>query len=322
MDVPHAIKKNCNGVLIFPVFSEAESLGTLYDRVLEETGKVGGIDWTFIFVNDGSLDNSLEVIRALAKLDSRVRAVDLSRNFGKEIALTAGVYEAGDADFVICIDADLQHPPALIPKLVSEWRKGVEVVVTIRESTKNQSLFRKIGSDFYYWAMRKFTDLGMVANATDFRLVDKKVIDAFKLSTERERIFRGVVDWLGFIRSYVYFQADQREGGSPRITYRKLLSLAITSLFSYSLWPLRVAAVVGICIASVSGLLLGWMLISYFVLANSANLSPLAIFVVTNTFLIGLVLLCLGFAAIYIGKIHREVVNRPLFIIRERINFD
>jgi dolichol-phosphate mannosyltransferase len=255
----------------------------------------------------------------MARADTKVKIVDLSRNFGKEIALTAGVHEARGCDAVICMDADLQHPPELITTLVAEWQKGAEIVATVRTSIEKQPLLRRAGSHAYYWLMSKISGLDMVSQTTDFRLYDKKVVAAFCQATERERMFRGIMDWMGFHKVYVEFRADSRTEGEAGYSYSKLWQLAINSITSFSLWPLRLTGYLGILITSTSGLLFAWMLMNL-LFQNKSNFTPLAFVVVMNTFLIGIVLVAIGLVALYIGTIHTEVVNRPLYLIRERLN--
>ena len=306
--------------IVIPVFREQGNLLVLFDRLVSVTSGMSKYSWVYIFVNDGSPDDSLDVLRKLAAQNSSVKVLDLSRNFGKEIALTAGVHEIGDAEAVICIDADLQHPPELIPKLVNEWEKGAEVVVTIRKSSENEPILRKIGSRGFYWLINKFCNFEMVPKTTDFRLYDKKVASAFRHATERERMFRGIMDWMGFRRTYIEFHADERLSGDAGYSYAKLWKLAINSITSFSLWPLRLTGYLGVLITFLSGLLLLWMFGCYLVTSIWVY-TPLAMVVVANTLLIGIVLMSIGLVALYIGTIHTEVVNRPLYLVREKLNF-
>ncbi len=305
--------------IVIPVFREAKTLPALNERLERVTSKLKKYHWEYIYVNDGSPDNSYDVLVTLAAADSKIKVLDLSRNFGKEIALTAGVHECVDCDAVICIDADLQHPPELIPTLVSAWEDGAEVVVTIRTSTDREPLFRRWGSSLFYWFINKVSSFEMIPKATDFRLYDQKVVLAFIKATERERLFRGIMDWMGFRRVMVEFKADAREHGEAGYSYTKLLTLAINSITSFSLWPLRLTGYLGVLIAGVSGFLLLWMLGNY-LLTSKAIYTPLAIVVVANTFLIGIVLMAIGLVALYIGTIHTEVINRPLYLVRERVH--
>lgn len=307
--------------IVVPVYRESSNLERLHERLDKVTGDLLAFEWEYLFVNDGSPDNSLEVLRGLAQRDPKVKVLDLSRNFGKEIALTAGVHNAESADAVICMDADLQHPPELIQMLLKEWESGVEIVATVRVSIEKQPLMRRLGSYFYYWLMARISGLDMVSQTTDYRLYDKKVVAAFRHATERERMFRGIMDWLGFHKVYVQFRAESRIEGAGGYSYVKLWRLAVNSITSFSLLPLRLTGYLGVFITTCSGLLLAWMLGTY-LLADARMYTPLAIVVVANTFLIGIVLMAVGLVALYIGTIHTEVVNRPLYVVRERLNFE
>ena len=305
--------------IVIPVFSERDNLFRLYDRLESVTNSLPEYSWLFIFVNDGSTDDSYQVLQEIAASDDRVLVLDLSRNFGKEIALTAGVHEAeGGAEAVICIDADLQHPPEVIPTLIERWREGAEVVVTQRLTIEQQPWPRRVGSWLYYWLMGRISGLDILPQTTDFRLYDAKVVAAFKHATERERMFRGIMDWMGFRRAVVTFHADARRNGEAGYSYRKLIKLAVNSITAFSLWPLRLTGYLGVLITLGSSLLLLWMLANY-LMDSHLVYTPLAMVVVANTFLIGIVLMAIGLVALYIGNIHTEVINRPLYIVRERI---
>ena len=307
--------------VVIPVYSEEENLKLFYERLESVISQHPDFTWEYIFVNDGSPDKSYEILSDLAASDHKVKALDFSRNFGKEIALTAGVHAAKQegADAVICMDADLQHPPELIPKLINEWQSGADIVATRRTGTDKQPFLRKVGSHLYYWVMAKISGLNMVSQTTDFRLYDKKVIDAFCQTTEHERMFRALMDWLGFEKVYVDFHADARNEGDASYSYKKLWHLAINSITSFSLWPLRLTGYLGMFITIASGGLLVWMLLAQ-VFHSLGIFTPLAVIVVANTFLIGIVLMSIGLVALYIGNIHTEVINRPLYVIRKRIN--
>lgn len=307
--------------IVIPVYREAKNLARLYDRLEEVTGAIPAYKWQYVLVNDGSPDNSMAIMRQMAREDIKIKVIDLSRNFGKEVALTAGVHEVRRCDAVICMDADLQHPPEYISTLVTEWENGAEIVATVRVSIDKQPLMRRLGSHVYYWLMSKISGLDMVSQTTDFRLYDKKVVAAFCQATERERMFRGIMDWMGFRKVYVEFRADARTEGEAGYSYAKLWQLAVNSITTFSLWPLRLTGYLGILITSISGLLLIWMLATY-LLKDGREYTPLAIVVVANTFLIGIVLSAIGLVALYIGTIHTEVVNRPLYLVRERLNLD
>ena len=307
--------------IVVPVFCEAGNLRSLYQRIEQAISHVPHVTWEYIFVNDGSSDNSLGVLRELASADPRVKVLDFARNFGKEIALTAGVH-AASADAVICLDADLQHPPELIPKLIETWRSsGAEIVATVRTGIDRQPLLRRIGSYSYYWLMSRISGLDMTSQTTDYRLFDRKVVDVFRKVTERQPMFRGIMDWMGFKKVYVEFHAAARESGVAGYSYSRLLKLAVSSITSFSLFPLRLIGYLGVLITMLSGGLLAWMMVSFFLLGQHMY-TPLAIVVVANTFFIGIVLMAMGLISLYIGTIHTEVINRPLYIVREFLNFN
>lgn len=306
--------------IVIPVFCEEKNIPRFYERLENIIKDINNYIWEYIFVDDGSPDGSYAELQKLADKDKKVKVLRFSRNFGKEIALSAGV-EAASGNAVITIDADLQHPPELIPNMIKKWKEGVDIVATIRKKIERQPLIRRIGSKLFYWLMNKISQVEMVSQTTDFRLLDRKVVDVFKTIREKSRVYRGIIDWMGFKKEYLEFNADARISGISGYSYKKLFALAVNSITSFSLFPLKVAGIMGIFITLFSGILLLIMFPTKF-LFNSGYFSPLAIVVVINTFLIGIVLICLGFIALYIGNIHNEVINRPLYIVKDRLNFD
>jgi len=306
--------------VVVPVYREARNLEHLVEELTRATSSVSAAEFELIFVNDGSPDSSLEVLKVIAARRPDCKIVDLSRNFGKEIALTAGVhYASGDA--VICIDADLQHPPELIPRMVQAWREGADVVLGVRRSSEKQAMARRVGSSVFYWIMRKIAETKVASNGTDFRLISRTVIEAFNQIGERERMFRGLVDWLGFNRAQVEFDAPARQHGEPGYSYARLWRLAMSSFVAHTLLPLRFVGYLGVAITITSFFLLSWMLIAPLFAPTSFAYGPLAKVVVGNTFLIGIVLTALGVMSLYIAKIYAEVLDRPLYAVRQLVNF-
>ena len=303
--------------IIVPVFRESGNLLNLHARLHAVLAPLDGATSSeIIFVNDGSPDNSWQVIQELASQDQRVLGINLARNFGKELALSAGIHAArGDA--VICMDADLQHPPEVIPELIKAWRAGAKIVGTIRTSIDEQPFLRRAGSRLFYWLMSKISGVKLTSQGTDFGLYDRVVIDIFNTMTERSRLFRGMIDWIGFPKTFVEFHASAREAGAAGYSYTKLIGLAVNSITSFSLFPLRITGYLGALISVVSVLLMALMLADRFLL-HRIGFSSLALVVVANTFFIGVVLMALGLMAIYIGSIHGEVINRPLYVIAEK----
>ena len=304
--------------IVIPVFNEEKNIPLVFAGVKKTLATRPEYACEVIFVNDGSRDNSLLEILKLSREDSRVKALDFSRNFGKEPATSAGCHVA-EGDAVVTMDADLQHPPELILKFLELWENGAEVVYTVRKENKGAGWFKQLSSKLFYWIFNKVAEVKTESGTTDFRLMDKKVIDVFRTFPERERMFRGMIDWMGYKREKVEFVAPDRIHGSANYSYNRLFQLALTSFTSFSLLPLRLAGYIGIFIMAVSGLLLAGMLVTRWFI-DPDMFTPIAILGVSNMFLIGIVLVSLGFIALYIARIHNEVINRPLYIVRERVN--
>ena len=306
--------------LIVPVYNEEANVLPMYEACKKAMNDVPSYNWELIFINDGSKDNSFAVLSQTALKDKRVKALDFSRNFGKEVALTAGIQNCSDdADAAIFMDADLQHPPALIPQFIEKWEQGADIVASIRKATKKKAFIKDIGSKLFYWIMNKNADSPLTQNATDFKLIDKKVIAVLRKFTEHNRMFRGLIDWLGFKTEYIEFVAPERIHGEATYSLIKLTRLALNSMTSFSLFPLRVTGYFGIFIFSVSFILLCVMCVFRFIL-KSAMFSSISFVIVLNTLVLGIVLMALGLIALYIGQIRDEVVNRPLYVIREKVN--
>jgi dolichol-phosphate mannosyltransferase len=300
--------------IVVPVYGESKNLAMLVERFDAMAGDV--YRWEYLFVNDGSPDDSLQVLQAVQRTNGRVRILDLSRNFGKEAALSAGLAHArGDA--VICIDADLQHPPELIPELVEHWARGAEVVVTVREQTSEPSLVRRAGSAVFYWLLARMSEVEVVGKSTDFRLLDRRVVDEFVKLGDRDRLVRGLVDWLGFRRVCVTFRASARAHGTSTFSYRRLATLFFNGLMSHSSAPLRWLGVLGVLITVGATALLAFVLIHERVDPVTGVYTPLAKLVIVITVLMGIVLTALGVVSMYVARIYAEVVRRPLYVVRE-----
>ncbi len=304
--------------IIVPVYNEEDVLESFFKELRKVIDQLPDFKWEVIFVDDGSQDGSWEVIKKIIKKSKGIelKALSFSRNFGKEIALAAGMDHAcGDA--AICIDADLQHPPNLIPKMLEKWQSGYKVIIAIRKEVDDFSWYRKIGSTIFYWIMNRFSSVRFVPGATDYCLLDRQVIEILKNFKEKTRFFKGLVNWVGFEKVFVYFKAPARDGGSSNFNLKLLLNLAINSFTSFSLLPLRFTGYLGAFIVFSSSFLFLFMIITKFFLGWIYT--PLAFVMVINTFLIGVVLCALGLIALYIGHIHTEVVGRPLYIIKESL---
>jgi len=306
--------------ILIPSYNEEKNIEPLYEE-LEKVISIHRVkyDFEYIFVDDGSTDKTVEVLESYAKKDEKIKVIELSRNFGKEIALTAGIHQV-NSDALIIMDADLQHPPELISTFIQKWEKGYEIVATKRLEIEKRSFVKKIGSKVFYKMINAMSETEMVSGTTDFRLLDKIIVTQLKQFTERNRLVRGLIDWMGFKKTYVEFSAPDRIHGEAGYTVYKLIQLAINSFTSFSLFPLKMAGYIGTFIFIISGCLFSWMLIDKYILFQHSY-SSISYVIVANTFLMGVVLMALGMIALYIGYIHTEVTNRPLFIIRKKSNF-
>lgn len=303
--------------IIIPVYNEEKNIPLLYEK-LQEVFQMCANQYMFevIFVNDGSRDKSGEEIEKLAGANQHVRLIDFSRNFGKEIATTAGIHHCkGDA--CVMIDADLQHPVELIPEFLKKWEQGTEVVVGVRKRSKDEGWIKILGSAVFYKIINRIAEVRVVPNATDFRLLDRAVIDEFNRFTEKSRMTRALIDWLGFRREYIYFQSNERMYGTASYSFVKLFRLALSSFVGLSLFPLRIAGYLGLVTIFLSGLLGLFILIGDYMLHKVVFSGP-AVLAIASLFLIGIVLSCLGLIALYIANIHGEVVNRPMYVVRKK----
>ena len=304
--------------LIIPACNEAKNLLPFYEETHKVLQSLDAWIWDFIFIDDGSTDATWQVINGISSGDPRVKGVQLSRNFGKEMALTAGVLECAKlSDAVIFMDADLQHPPSVIPKLIQQWELGFQIVTAQRKSIR-YSMWREIGSNFFFFMLNRFSKLNIQHKATDFRLLDRKVLEALQTFPERNRFFRGIIDWMGFEKASITFDSPDRINGASTFSFKNLFNLAINSFTSFSLMPLRITGYIGLAVTTISSLLFLYMIIIHLVLGLTI-FTKLAYFVVFNTLLFGIVLAALGLIALYIGNIHTEVSGRPLYIVQDRV---
>ncbi len=305
--------------VIIPLKDEADNLRELYRQLVKVFAALPKYRYEFIFVDDGSTDKSVKIIQDIEKHDKKVRLIRLARNFGKEIATTAGLHKArGQA--AILIDSDLQHPPEVIPELIKKWHDGgYDVVIGRRQrAKKHTSLTKRTTSRWFYRFINRIATVEIVHNATDFRLLDKVVIKEFNRFTERNRMTRGLIDWLGFSRAYVDFVPAKRLYGQASYTYSSLVKLALSTVVSLSFFPLRLAGYLGVLIVIFSAPLAVFIFIDRYMLDNSFQFSGVAIVAVMLLFLVGVVLICLGLIALYIADIYGEVVNRPLYVEKRR----
>jgi dolichol-phosphate mannosyltransferase len=304
--------------LLIPIYNEIGNIPALVREIDAVVAGLPEYDFRMLFVDDGSSDGSAAMLETLAARDERIGVIELSRNFGKELALTAGLH-ALDCAVVIIMDADLQHPPAYIPEMIAKWEEGYEIVATRRTKSDRQPLVRRLGSNLFYWLLNSMSEFKMEPGTTDFRLLDRIVVDALKQFTENNRMVRGLIDWMGFKKTFIEFEAPDRHSGKPGYSYTRLFQLALNSFTAFSLMPLKLAGYLGMFVITAFGLLLAFMIADKFWMGGRFGFTPISFVIVTNVIMNGVVLACIGLVALYIGHIHTEVIGRPLYLIRKSV---
>ncbi|MDY0216576.1 MAG: glycosyltransferase family 2 protein [Bacteroidales bacterium] len=298
--------------IIIPCFNEEGNIIELYNRVCEFVPTK--YQFEFIFVDDGSSDQSLQIIKKLNLEDSRVRFISFSRNFGHQNALKAGIDNA-TGDCSISLDADLQHPPSLIPRLLEEWEAGFDVVYTIRVETSNASMFKKATSNLFYRLMKSISHTQVVQGAADFRLLDKKVMRELSKFTENYLFIRGIIAWMGYRQKSLEYKAEERFSGKTKYPFRKMFKFAIVGVTSFSIKPLKISLVIGFIIAILS--FLYGVFAVYATLFTNYTLSGWGSLVASVLFIGGIQLVLLGVMGEYLGKLFIENKKRPNYIIRD-----
>lgn len=300
--------------ILSAAYNEGENLLVFYDEVKNVINNLP-YNFEFCFVNDGSKDNTLSVIRKLAKHDCRVKYLSFSRNFGQQIALKAGI-DSIDADAIIMMDSDMQHPPEMIADLIKIWQeKKVNMVNTLREEDQELSWFKKQTSKRFYQFLNKVSELKMEPGQADFRLIDRQVANILKKSKEQDVFLRGMIQWIGFDQFTVTYKANKRFAGESKYTFRKMMHLALDGITSFSVKPLYTAIYIGFFFAFLSFLYLPYVVYSFIV---GKFVDGWASLLVTVAFFGGVNLMVLGVMGIYIGKILIQNKERPLYIIQEQ----
>lgn len=296
------------------MYNEAANVAPIYDALQAVIKQLPAYTFEILFVDDGSKDDSVAAVQALAKNNKQVKLIQLVRNFGKEVATSAGLHNA-QGDAAIMIDADLQHPPELIPEFLQRWKAGDDLVIGRQTPDAHTVSFTKrLTARGFYAVMNKISSVELTPHATDFRLLDRVVIDEFNRFTEHNRMTRGLIDWLGFSHSYIDFTPAKRLHGDRSYSYRALTKLATNSIVSLSFFPLRIAGYLGAIIVLVSLPLISFIMFNRIFMQNSMNFTGSATLAAMLLFLIGIVLICQGLMALYIANIYNEVQNRPLYI--------
>lgn len=300
--------------ILIPAYNEQEVLRHLYERLNKLAGENTNYSFEFLFINDGSRDNTLEMIKTYAKDDDRIAYVNLSRNFGKEIAMIAGLdHVTGDA--TVIIDADLQDPPELIPMMISYWEEGFDDVYARRKSRAGESWFKKVTSEFYYKLLQKSTNIPIQQDTGDFRLLDKRCVEALRQFRESQRNAKGMFSWIGYKKKEIMYDRDPRAAGETKWNYTKLTNLAIDGITSFTTAPLRISSIIGAFVSFAA-----FVYIVYLVIRTALYGSDLAGYpsmMAVILFLGGVQLLSLGIIGEYVGRIFNETKHRPLYLVEE-----
>ncbi len=297
--------------IIAPVFNEAESMLELFRRVAEVMDQTGE-PWELVLVDDGSTDGSTEILRKQAELDDRIRPVIFARNFGHQIAVTAGLdYARGDA--IIIIDADLQDPPEVMLELIEKWREGYEVVYAVRAEREGESWFKLWTASAFYRLIYRITDVKIPLDTGDFRLLDRKVVDVLNRMREHHRFLRGMAAWVGFRQIGVPYRRAARFAGVTKYPFRKMLKLALNAITGFSYFPLQLATYIGF-IAAILSIIMIPVVIVIRTITETQFLGQ-ATTLVAVLFLGGVQLISLGMIGEYLGRVYDEVRGRPLYIV-------
>lgn len=298
--------------VVVPAFNEEENLAVLVNRlhnVLEQEGR-----YEILVVDDGSTDNTLFVLQQLNEDNPALRYLSFSRNYGHQIALRAG-YEHAEGNCVISLDADLQHPPEFIPVLLDHWRKGFEIVHTIRQTDPNLSWFKRQSSRWFYKMLRSLSDLDLSDGAADFRLLDRKVVDSLKQFKETDLFLRGIISWIGFRQCRVIYKPAERYAGVSKYSLRKMMQLAGAGITSFSTKPLYASVVLGFVMSLGAGLFgLEVLYEKYFTNQTVSGWTSIVLLVLLIG---GFQFIMMGIIGIYVGKMFQQVKQRPPYIVRE-----
>ena len=300
--------------IIIPAYNEEESLPLLYERLNKVVNKLENYEFEMLFVNDGSKDKTIKIIKDLRAQDNRVSYVDFSRNFGKEVAMIAGLdYAQGDC--VIFIDADLQDPPELIPELIKYWEEGYDDVYARRRSRKGESFLKKFTSKMYYKVLQKMTRIEIQRDTGDFRLLDRRCVNALIQLRETQRCSKSMFSWIGYNKKEVLFDRDPRIAGKTKWNYKKLIDLAIDGITSFTTSPLRISTY--LAIPTFLMLFIYTIYVVVKCITQSVAVQAFQAIILLVLFFAGVQIMLFGIIGEYLGRIFNETKNRPLYFIKE-----
>jgi polyisoprenyl-phosphate glycosyltransferase len=308
-------KAICHSIII-PVFNEEAVVNETYRRLTKVMESIGE-PYELLFINDGSRDGTAEIIDTMTVEDNHVKLLNFSRNFGHQIAITAGMdYALGDT--IVIIDADLQDPPELIPQMIQKWKEGYEVIYAKRAKRKGETLFKKWSAALFYRTLRASTEVNIPVDTGDFRLMDRKVCDAMRSIREKNRFVRGLVSWVGFRQTAIEYVRDERFAGETKYPLKKMIRLSMNGIISFSYKPLKLAMYLGFIISFASFVTL--VVTLYLKLFTTSTIPGWTSIIVCLLLLNGITLTILGILGEYVGRIYDETKNRPLYILRSQKN--
>jgi len=300
--------------VIIPIYNEEGNIFPLFERLDKVISQLN-IDAEYVFVNDGSKDKSIELIKELSKKNPSVHYIDFARNFGHQIAVTAGLdHCSGNA--IVIIDADLQDPPELISDLYKKWKEGFEVVYAKRRAREGENFLKKFTAKSFYRILKKITSINIPVDTGDFRLIDRKIVDVLKAMPEQQKFLRGQISWIGFRQTYVEYDRDARYAGKTGYTYKKMIRFALDGITSFSNLPLKFATITGFFVSGITFLMILYALYSRFI--SKSYVPGWTSLMLAVLFIGGVQLISIGIIGEYISRLSANIRNRPLYIVKEK----
>jgi len=298
--------------VVIPVYNEEMNIGKLYQRICDTLQPLN-ISWEVVYVNDGSKDRSLSILKGLTETDSHVKYIDFSRNFGHQLAITAGI-EHAKGEWIVVMDGDGQDPPELIPYLLNKAKEGFEVVYARRLKRDGENFLKKFTARMFYRLLAKITSIEIPVDTGDFRIIHRKIQRILSKMPEQHKYIRGQISWIGFNQTFLEYDREERMGGATKFTYRKMIRFALDGISSFSTWPLKVATISGFIVSAVAFVLIVYSLYQKFFGTTEPGWTSLHISVL---FLGGIQLIGIGMPSEYLGRVSDNVKNRPHYIVKD-----
>jgi dolichol-phosphate mannosyltransferase len=298
--------------VVIPVYNEEMNIGKLHTRLCNTLNPLE-ISWEVVYINDGSKDRSMAILRGMAEVDSHVRFIDFSRNFGHQLAITAGI-DFAKGEWIVVMDGDGQDPPELLPELLAKAQEGFEVVYARRRKREGENFLKKLTARMFYRLLTKITSIEIPVDTGDFRIIHRKIQRILKQMPEQHKYIRGQISWIGFNQTFLEYDREERMGGTTKFTYSKMIRFALDGISSFSTWPLKVATVTGFAVSAVAFGLIIYSLYQKFFGTTEPGWTSLHISVL---FIGGIQLIGIGMLGEYLGRVSDNVKNRPHYIVRD-----